>query len=102
MIFECFDHLTQQEWAGSLELIVTKEDLYELIIASGSSSFHVIIAKHSYGAIICIPHIGVCCELAALSDIFLNQESLSHHINDSDAITISTAISHLPEFYDYD
>ena len=102
MFFECFDSLSQQEWSGEIKLIITKDDFYELIITGHGSSHHVIVTKHSYGAVICIPRLGVSCELAALCDVFWNRESMARHIPDVDAITISSALSHLPEFYLFD
>lgn len=102
MLFECFNYLNQQDWMGELKLIVTKDDFYELIIIGHGSQHHVIVAKHSYGAVLCIPRIGISCELAALSDTFWNYESMACHIPHVDAITISIALSFLPEFYAYD
>jgi hypothetical protein len=102
MLFECFDSLSQQDWTGELELVVTKDAFYELIITGHGSRHHAIVAKHSYGAVLCIPHIGMSCELAALADTFWNCESMARHIPHVDAITISTALSFLPEFYLFD
>ena len=99
--FECFDPFTHNVWVGKLNLLVVKCDFYEMIITRKQASFHVIVAKHSFGAVICIPHIGICCEFIALSDVSGNQRSLSRHIADVDAITISTALSCLSEFHDF-
>lgn len=102
MLFECFDSFTDQDWAGELKLVVTKEDFYELIITGCGSSHHVIVAKHSYGAVLCIPRIGISCKLVGLADIFWNRESIARHISDVDAFTLATALSYLPEFYIHD
>lgn len=52
-----------------LELVAVKEDFYEFIIIGHGSRHYVIVAKHFYDAVICIPLIGVSCELAALNDV---------------------------------
>ena len=100
--FECFDPFTHKVWIGKLNILMTKDNFYELIISRRYCSFHVILIKHSFGAVICIPNVEVCCKLSSLSDVLVNQKSLARHIADVDAITIATALEHLADLYDFE
>ena len=99
--FECFDPFTHKVWVGKLNILMTKDNFYELIISRCCCSFHVIVIKHSFGAVICIPQLNISCHSIALSDTFGNQMSLARHLANVDAITISTALSFLSEFHDF-
>lgn len=90
MIINCT--YEKNTWEIELQVLRVKGDLYDLRVSGRGSSFHIIIGSHAYGSFLCIPDIGVGCELAALSDTFWNQESISRHMSNVDAATIVTAI----------
>lgn len=86
---------TGKGWPGTIQLLHTKQESYELEITGRSSHFHVIIGTHSYGHYICIPNRSVGSDLAGLQDIFWNREQLYHNtsLNKADASTVACGIA---------
>jgi hypothetical protein len=101
MVFQCV-YCTPKgsitRWQGSISLLSSWDKGYEAVIMGRGSSFHVIVGVHQYGKYLCIPGIGVACELSDLSDVFWNAEQLSRRLNRLDVITVTQGVSYLPEF----
>ena len=87
----------KQKWPGTLRLLHTNGQSYEVEITGRGTFFHVISGHHSYGNYICIPNHNVGCELADYSDVFWNWEQLAKHLRRVDAVTVACALTHLRE-----
>ena len=84
-----------QSWEVEVRIIKVNGSFYDLMVSGRGSSFHLVVGEHAYGSFLCIPNLGIGCELAALTDKFWNLESVSRSLPFVDAATIVAAISHL-------
>lgn len=94
--FQCryvFEEEGDLPWEGSWEFINAGSDYEELKIRGRGSCYHLIVGSYTYGNFLCIPEIDIGCALAALDDFFWNYERLSRLLGETDAVTISRALT---------
>lgn len=99
MTFKCI-HRTKkriQTWQGNIEIISCSGRHIEASITGKGTYFHVITGPHRYGKYICVPNHNLGSELASYEDYFWNKEKLSQIIGMTDATTIASGLTHLPE-----
>ena len=87
----------KETWTGQIILLSTGNGWYEAEINGRGTYFHILAGRHKYGNYLCIPNHDIGCEL---SDIFWNEERLSHLIRKVDAVTVATGLVHLPTLAD--
>ena len=87
-----------ESWPGELEILTTKSEFLEVFIRGCDSAFRIVIGKCSTGNYMCIPSVGVGCELSDLSDLFWNTQRISEVMNIIDAVTIASALCNCPTF----
>ena len=93
-LFEC--QLGDKCWEGRLEVVVdTQREYYELVVSGYGSRFHILVGSYAYGFFLCIPRLGISCELSYLNDYFWNTESLGQYLSKYDTHTIVMALSYL-------
>jgi len=68
--------------------INTKDNFYELMITDSDSQFHLIIGTHSSGLFLCIPSLGISCELDSFYNSFCNHVNIHKLLPVRDAETI--------------
>lgn len=86
---------------GSVTTINIRHEPYEVIVQALSSSYHIIFGKHRNGGFLCIPEYHVGCELASLSDVFWNHESLLHNgelLNYEESTAIAYALKEISPY----
>lgn len=81
-------------WDVSWELLDFEFNHHELRIRARGSSFDVVLGQYLSGYYLCIPAIGVGCNITFWSDVFWNTERLSCLLSETDAATIAAAINH--------
>lgn len=86
----------RETWTGRLILLDRGNGWYEAEIHGRGTCFHVLAGRHKYGNYLCIPDHDIGCELSDFSDIFWNEERIGHLMGRVDAVTVSTALAHLP------
>ena len=92
--FEC--QLGDKCWEGRVEFISdTQKKYYELVVSGDGSRFHILVGSYAYGFFLCIPRLGISCELSYLDDPFWNTESLGQYLSKYDTHTIVMALSFL-------
>jgi len=90
----------RETWTGRLFLLGRGPGWYEAEIDGRGTYFHILAGRHKYGNCLCIPNHDIGCELSDFSDIFWNEERLSHLIRKVDAVTVATGLVHLPTLAD--
>ena len=90
----------RETWTGRLFLLGRGPGWYEAEIDGRGTYFHILAGRHKYGNYLCIPNHDIGCELSDFSDIFWNEERLSHLIRKVDAVTVATGLVHLPTLAD--
>jgi hypothetical protein len=93
MSFECF--YKDDLWEFDLRILESHQHYYDLMVAANGFSYHIIVGSHAYGGFICIPNLGIGCELASFCDIFWNQESIARHLAPDNATYLALAIKQL-------
>jgi len=93
MDFECF--YLDDIWDFHLKVLLRHNEYYDLLVSANGYSYHIIVGTHAYGAFLCIPNLGIGCELATFSDVFWNQESISRFLAPDDATYLALAIKQL-------
>lgn len=94
-------HGPQKEcWTGKLTLLRKLPGQYEAEISGRGTYFHILAGRHKYGNYLCIPNHDIGCELSDFSDIFWNEERLRGLMRKVDAVTVATALVHLPALAD--
>ncbi len=74
---------------------------YEATVTAGGSSYHILFGHQCNGMFLCIPNWKVGCELATLSDVFWNLNSLVHNEEKlcyEDATAIAYALKVLADY----
>lgn len=94
------DNARREAWTGKLILLDRGPGWYESEINGRGTYFHILTGRHRYGNYLCIPNHDVGCELSDLSDIFWNEERISHLMRRADAVTVATGLAHLPALAD--
>lgn len=89
-------------WTGKLTLLGKLPGQYEAEINGRGTYFHILAGRHRYGNYLCIPNHDIGCELSDFSDIFWNEERLRSLMRKVDAVTVATALVHLPALADDD
>jgi hypothetical protein len=84
-----------RSWTGKIEIMHPGDDLWELVVTGDGNRFHLLVGNYAYGSFLCIPRLGISCELASLCDLFWNRESIGRHFNSFDTETLVLAISKL-------
>lgn len=99
MIYKCNSSLTcgSQTWTGIIDLVDSSPFFYEAVIQARGSCFHLIAGAYQNGHYLCIPSLGIGCELAHFQDTFWNREQISRYLGPVDTESIVSAISLLPE-----
>lgn len=102
MIFPCKYRSPsgEQSWASQIEMIDYALESFECRIRGRGSSYHVIIGRYLNGGFICIPSLGVCCDLADYSDTLWNAEQLEKHLSPVDAVTVANGVNTLKNIRD--
>jgi hypothetical protein len=90
MMYECV--IDSQAYKCNLEILSSTQP-YELNLTANGSRYHILIGSHHHGNFICIPNWSIGAELAGLTDTFWNLESLSKHLNFTDAHCIANGLS---------
>lgn len=81
-----------------MEILSGNDVYYDLLVSGRGRSFHIIVGAHAYGNFICVPSMGIGCELSSLTDTFWNQESISRCLlNSYDSATLVAAIEQLSQ-----
>lgn len=99
MEFECTHPKEEgQRWIGGV--LVKSHSIYmaELFIYGRGSCMDAIVGKYGNGQYICIPDLDTGCPLSRLKDTFWNQERLSFHVGEVDAVTIANALKAASEY----
>lgn len=86
----------RETWTGELILLYWRPGWYEAEINGRGTYFHILTGRHKYGNYLCIPNHDVGCELSDYSDIFWNEERISHLMRKVDAVTVAAGLSYLP------
>lgn len=94
------DGSRRETWTGELHLLRGASGQYEAEISGRGTYFHILAGRHRYGNYLCIPNHDVGCELSGFSDIFWNEERLSHLMRKVDAVTVAAGLAHLPSLAD--
>ena len=74
---------------------------YEATVTARGSSYHILFGHQCNGMFLCIPNWKVGCELATLSDVFWNLNSIAHNEEKlcyEDATAIAYALKVLAEY----
>ena len=90
----------RETWTGELILLHVGQGSYEAEINGRGTYFHILAGRHKYGNYLCIPNHDIGCELSDFSDIFWNEERISHLLRKVDAVTVATGLVHLPVLAD--
>jgi len=86
----------QSSWVVDVTILYAHDNYYDVVANRYGSRFHMMVGTHAYGTFLCVPRLGISCELAHLTDTFWNTESIGQYFNAYDTATIVTVISHLP------
>lgn len=70
----------------------------ELLIYGRGSRMDAVVGRYGNGQYICIPDLDTGCPLGSLTDTFWNQERLSGHVGEVDALTIANALEAVSEY----
>lgn len=84
----------EESWNVTLESMHITTDTYEMIVSGHGSRFHIIVGSYAHGSFLCIPALGVGCELSYLTDVFWNRESIGRHLSAYDTETIVCALKY--------
>lgn len=79
VVYFCNDDFEDAEVThrtGYLKPINMSTEPYEATVEAEGYSFHILVGSQINGKFLCIPDWRLGCELAGLSDIFWNQESI--------------------------
>ncbi len=87
-----------RKWTGEVKVAGQSTDTAELIIYGRGSCMDAVVGKYANGQYICIPDLDTGCPLSRLADTFWNQERLSAHMPEVDAITIAYALKAVSEY----
>ena len=87
----------ETHWNAELHLLKRCGPYREFVITGRDTSFHGIEGPQQNGNFLCLTNWNVGCELASLSDIFWNRESLSRHLAPVDAATVACGLKCLGE-----
>ena len=79
-------------WLGEVVVKSHSTGMAELLIYGRESRINAVNGKYMSGQYICIPDMEAGCPLGRLSDIFLNRERMSGHMNEADAATVAHAL----------
>jgi len=58
------------KWEVEVKRLSNCEQVYEVMVSGHGSNYHIIARKYACGHYMCIPSIGISCELAELTDEF--------------------------------
>ncbi len=94
------DGCRRETWLGELQLLRRAPGQYEAEINGRGTYFHILAGRHKYGNYLCISNHDVGYELSNFSDIFWNEERISHLMRKVDAVTVATGLAHLPALAD--
>lgn len=81
-----------QRWTGEVFVRSHSPYMAELLIYGRGSRMDAIVGGYGNGQYICIPDLDTGCPLGRLTDTFWNQERLSGHVGEVDAVTIANAL----------
>ena len=81
-----------QRWLGEVFVRSCNIHMVELLIYGRGSRMDAVLGRYANGKYICIPELGTGCPLSSLTDTFWNQERLSGHVGEVDAVTIANAL----------
>lgn len=81
-----------QKWQGGVLVRSRSTDMAELLIYGRGSCMDAIVGKYGNGQYICVPDLDIGCPLSRLTDTFWNQERLSFHVGEVDAVTMANAL----------
>jgi hypothetical protein len=95
MIINCT--YEKNKWKVEVRVLNVSGGFYDVMVSGRGISYHIIVGAHAYGYFVCIPSIGIGCELATLTDTFWNQESVSRYLSSTESATLVAAINHLPQ-----
>lgn len=99
MTYECNSSRAcgAKPWTGTIRLVENAPSFCEAVIHARGSSFHLIAGSYENGHYLCIPNLGIGCELAGFQDTFWNREQISRYLGPVDTESLVSAISLLPE-----
>jgi len=95
----------RDSWTVTVQPLKTdvREDFYELIVSGDGSQFHLIIGSHSHGKFLCIPKLGICCELDSFYYSVCNRLNINRFLPERDAETIVCVLTtFIPIIQDYE
>jgi len=84
----------KESWNVTLETMNISTDAYEMLVSGYGSRFHIIVGSYAYGSFLCIPALGIGCELSSMTDVFWNRESIGRHLSACDTETIICALKY--------
>jgi hypothetical protein len=96
MIINCT--YKKNKWEVEVKILSVQESSYDILVSGRGHRYHMIVGIHTYGCYLCLPSMGIGCELSSyFGDSFWNQESISRYLEESEAATIVAAIKELPQ-----
>lgn len=81
-----------QRWQGGVFVKSHNICMAELLIYGRGSCMDAVVGRYGNGQYICVPDLDIGCPLSRLTDTFWNQERLSAHVGEVDAVTIANAL----------
>ena len=81
-----------ESWNVTLETMNITTDTCEMIVSGYGSRFHLIVGSYAYGSFLCIPALGIGCELSSMTDAVWNRQSIGSHLSAYEAETIICAL----------
>jgi len=91
MDFECT--VGELSWMMEVDVIQIEDYQIELVVSGKGSRFHILIGIYVHGGFLCIPSLGIGCELSCYTDKFWNRESIGRHLNEYDTEMLVCAIA---------
>lgn len=82
------------QWLTSCQVLREGPETHEILVNGRGSEYRVVLGRSTTGLYMCIPTMNVGCGLSHLSDIFWNTSRIAEVLNETDAVTIATAISY--------
>lgn len=82
----------QYTWKVFWDILDEDVDRHELLVRGRGSEYRVVLGHCTTGMYMCIPTVKVGCGLAHSADVSWNTEQIASVLNETDAVTIATAI----------
>lgn len=87
-----YDDGEEIQWNIHWRILDERPENHELLVRGRGSEYRVVLGQCTTGLYMCIPTMDIGCGLAHTTDILWNRTQIAAILNETDAVTIATAI----------